>query len=194
MTEGTNTDVSSASGTPAGAGVPLADVVLGAGALALFALAFLETLDWSFRTALFPHMVTIAGCVLTLAFLIWCAVSGRRRTAPGHPAPVSSAAQEAEGQELVNEDDEHDHEVEYVYATAGRAAWTHALAWVALFVGLLWVAGLFVASAVFAFSYLRWGASRSWRFAAIYAVVMAGVLYLALGVLLTISVPEGLLG
>jgi hypothetical protein len=190
MIEGTKKEL----GSSARARLPLADVVLGVGVLALFALALLQTFDWSFRTALFPRMVTIAGCVLTAAFLISCAVSRRRRIAPGPATPATSSEQEADGQELVDEDDEHDHEIEYVYATAGRAAWATALAWIALFVLLVWVAGLFVASAVFAFSYIRWGASRSWRFAAVYALVMSGVLYLFLGILLTVPVPEGLLG
>jgi hypothetical protein len=190
MIEETKKDLGS---TPR-AGGPLADVVLGVGVLAVFGLALLATFEWSFRTALFPRMVTITGCVLTAAFLVSCGVSRWRGTAPGPATPATSSEQEADGQELVNEDDEHDHEIEYVYATAGRAAWAQALAWIALFVLLLWVAGLFLASAIFAFSYIRWGAARSWLFAAVYAVVMAGVLYLFLGVLLTVSVPEGLLG
>lgn len=166
--------------------------MLGAGALALFALALLQTFEWSFRTALFPRMVTIAGCALTAAFLVACTVRGRRK-APS-PAATASGVREEDGQQLVDEDEEHVQEVEYVYATAGRSAWTQALAWVALFILLLWVTGLFVASAVFSFCYLRWGASRSWLFATVYAVVMSGVLYVALSVLLAISVPEGLVG
>ena len=181
-------------GAPARPRVPLADVVLGVGTLVLFALALLETFEWSFRTALFPRMVTIAGCALTLGFLVWCAVAGRRRAEPPAAAPGTPKVDEADGQELVGEDDEHDHDVEYVFATAGRAAWAQALGWVAFFVVLLWVTGLFITSALFAFSYLRWGAGRSWRLAAIYAVGMSGVLYLGLAVILTVSVPEGLLG
>ncbi|MGH3383661.1 MAG: tripartite tricarboxylate transporter TctB family protein [Nocardioidaceae bacterium] len=172
-------------------GLPVGDLVLGTGTLLVFGLALLATFEWTFRTALFPRMVTIAGSALTAGFLVTCVVRGLRRV----PSPdTTTSGVREDGEQLVDEDEEHDHEVEYVYATAGRAAWTQALAWVALFIVLLWVTGLFVASAVFSFCYLRWGASRSWLFAAVYAVVMSGVLYLALSVVLAVSVPEGLAG
>ncbi|MEX2291602.1 MAG: tripartite tricarboxylate transporter TctB family protein [Mycobacteriales bacterium] len=166
---------------------PLADLVLGALALVMFSVAGLKTFDWSFRTALFPRIVTAAGVVLAVLFLLaWARARHRHRPLDpeqGEGLPVS---------ELLDEDDLHDQDVEYVYATAGRAAWMQALAWVALFVVLLYVTGLFVTSAVFAFTYLRWGAGRSWLFSAVYAAVMSGVLYVALAVLLVVSVPEGL--
>lgn len=171
------------------AGPPLADLVLGLGALALFSAAFLQTLAWSFRTALFPRVVTLAGTLLAAAFVLGWLWSRRSRAAQ---SPDQDP--QADTPELFDEDDVHDHEVEYVYATAGKAAWTQALAWVALFVVLLYVSGLFVAAAAFAFAYLRWAACRSWRFCAVYAAVMSGVLYLALGVLLVVPVPEGLFG
>lgn len=164
-----------------------ADLVLGVLALGMFSAAGLKTFDWSFRTALFPRIVTTAGVVLSVLFLLaWAWARSRHRPLDpkaGDALPVS---------DLLDEDEVHDQDVEYVYATAGRAAWTQALAWVALFVVLLYVTGLFVTAAVFAFAYLRWGAGRSWLFCAVYAVVMSGVLYLALAVLLVVSVPEGL--
>lgn len=176
-----------ASRPTAGGSPPLADLVLGALALVMFSAAGLKTLDWSFRTALFPRIVTVAGAALSLLFVLtwaWARHRHRPLDAEGSdPVPVS---------ELLDEDEVHDQDVEYVYATAGRAAWTQALGWVALFVVLLYVTGLFVTAAVFAFTYLRWGAGRSRLFSAVYAAVMSGVLYLALAVLLVISVPEGL--
>lgn len=165
---------------------PVADLVLGVLALAMFSTALLKSFEWSFRTALFPRIVTSAGVILTLLFLLawaWARHRHRPLDPEGADLPVS---------ELLDEDDAHDQDVEYVYATAGRAAWTQALAWVALFVVLLYVTGLFVTAAVFALVYLRWGAGRTWLFAAVYAAVMSGVLYVALAVLLTVSVPEGL--
>lgn len=169
-----------------------ADVVLGLGALAVFLAGFLATFEWSFRTALFPRIVTVAGALLTAGFLLSCAAAqlrtSRRAVAETPTAPGPTTVQ------LVDEDDAHDHEVEYVYATAGKAAWTQAIAWVALFLLLLWVAGLFAAAAGFAFAYLRWGAARSWLFCVVYAVVLAGVLYLGLDVLLHVPVPDSLLG
>lgn len=167
---------------------PLADLVLGVLALVMFSGAGLKTLDWSFRTALFPRIVTVAGVALSLLFVltwVWARYRHRALDAPGSdPVPLS---------DLLDEDEAHDQDVEYVYATAGRTAWTQALAWVALFVVLLYVTGLFVTAGVFAFTYLRWGAGCSWLFSAVYAAVMSGALYLALAVLLVISVPQGLL-
>ena len=166
----------------------VADLVLAAGVLLLFVTALLETFEWSFRTALFPRIVTVAGALFALVLLVtsgWARYSRRRdRGAVAQLAP----------DELLDEEDVHDQAVEYVYATAGKAAWAQALAWVALFVVLLWVTGLFVTAGVFAFTYLRWGASRSWLFAAVYAAVMAAVLYVALSQLLVVPVPEGVFG
>lgn len=169
-----------------------ADLVLGLAALVLFAVAFRQTLEWGERTALFPRLVTASGAGLALVFVVGWAVSRARSSRRRAAAPPDADVDHGHSPDLLDEDDVHDHEVEYVYATAGRAAWTQALAWVAGFVVLLWLSGLFVAAAVFAFTYLRWGAGRSWRFCAIYAAVLSGVLYLALGLLLTVPVPEGL--
>ncbi len=169
-----------------------ADLVLGLAALLLFAAAFRETLDWGDRTALFPRLVTASGAGLALAFLLAWAVSRARSGRQPEHAPAAADPDHPHVHDLLDEDDVHDHDVEYVYATAGRAAWTQALGWVAAFIVLLWLTGLFVTAGVFALTYLRWGAGRSWRFAAVYAVVMSGVLYVALALVLVVPVPEGL--
>lgn len=191
MTGDVSVPPSSGSGAPVRDVPQRADLVLGLAALVLFAVAFRETLEWGERTALFPRLVTASGAGLALLFVVaWTVSRARSSRRPETPAPVADA--DGHSHDLLDEDDVHDHEVEYVYATAGRAAWTQALGWVAGFVLLLWVSGLFVAAAVFAFAYLRWGAGRSWRFSALYAGVLSGVLYLALAVLLVVPVPEGL--
>ena len=170
-----------------------ADLVLGTLVLVLFVLAFLQTGEWSFRTALFPRMVTVAGIALSGLFVLLTVVGVvREHRRAGHPDPATSV--QDTGAALLDEDEEHDHEMEYVYASAGRRAWAEALGWVALFVGLLWVGGLFVAAGLFSLAYLRFGAGRTWRFSVVYAVVMTGVLYVFLGLLLPVSVPEGLFG
>jgi hypothetical protein len=190
VTEPTGAGTQAGRGPDPGQGVrvtpPVADLVLGCAAVVLFSVALLKTFDWSFRTALFPRIVTTAGAVLAVLFVLaW--VWARLRHQPLDPAVEDPLATT----ELLDEDDVHDQDVEYVYATAGRAAWASALAWVALFVVLLYVTGLFVTAGVFALTYLRWGASRSWLFAAVYAAVMTTVLYVALAVVLVVPVPEG---
>jgi hypothetical protein len=183
------------------AGVSRADLVLASGALLIFAAALVQSTQWDFRTALFPRMVSVAGVAFTLLFLLTRLRGARRgvpRSTPTAPSPASPAAADpaapaATGPEGASPQlvDEHGHEVEYVFATAGRAAWTQALGWVAVFLVVLFVGGLFVAAPVFAFSYLRWGAGRSWTFAVVYAVVLTALLYLFLQVLLTVPTPEG---
>jgi hypothetical protein len=170
---------------PAGA---VADVVLTALLLALFAWALLETGEWSFRAALFPRIVTAAGVVFCVLKLVHAVTHLRRARAtavvPDHePVPAGGTHEDEE-----NEDED----VEYVFATAGRRNWAMALGWVAAFFVLLYVAGLFVTAPVFSLLYLRFGGGQSWKVSAIYAVVIGVVLYVAFEVLLGISTPPGL--
>ena len=187
MSHTTTTDAARAAGS-------WTDLLIGTVAALLFALALLDSTDWSFRSALFPRMVTTAGLVFSVAFVAVRLVKRLRARMRSDvvSTPAAPSGKGGGSADLVDEDDEHDHEVEYVFATAGRAAWAQALAWVAAFLAALVVGGLFVGAPVFAFVYLRWGAHRSWRFAAVYAVVLAAVLYLFLQVLLTIKTPESL--
>lgn len=172
-----------------------ADLLIGVALALVFAAAFAPTLEWSFRTALFPRLVTMTGLVLSGAFVLLQLVAAvRERSArPAQPSPTAGPAPHGDQQDGDQHDGDDDHDVEYVYATAGRTAWSRALAWVALFLLLLVAGGLFVASAVFAFCYLRWEAGRSWLLAGTYAAVLTGVLYLLLEVLLSITTPQPLL-
>lgn len=160
------------------------DLVLGLVSAALFVLAAWQTAEWSFETALFPRIVTLTGAALSLLFLVLVTVRLARR----RPAPVRDAETAA-----LLDDDEDDTEVEYVFASAGRAAWAQALAWIAVHLLLLLLGGLFLASSVFTFCYLRWAGGRTWLLSAGYAVVLTVVLYVALRVLLVVSVPEGII-
>lgn len=170
-----------------------ADLVLGSLVLVVFVLAFLQTGEWSFRTALFPRMVTVAGIALSGLFVL-VTVVGVVREHHRADRPDPGTPEQDKGAELLDEDEERDNEMEYVYASAGRGAWAQALGFVALFIGLLWAGGLFVAAGVFSLTYLRFGARRTWLFSVVYAVVMTAVLYVFLGLLLPVSVPEGLFG
>jgi hypothetical protein len=173
---------------------PRADLAIAIGLMLLFLAAFWASLDWSFRTALFPRLVTASGAAFALAFVAARLLRPRRRrqaafTATARdepPAEGTGDAHDAAG-------DAGDRAPEYAYATVGRAAWARALGWVAFFLVLLVASGLFVASAVFAFCYLRWCACRSWVFAGTYAAVLGGSFYLFLEVLLSVATPEALL-
>jgi uncharacterized transporter YbjL len=153
----------------------LADVVVTVLLLALFAWAFLQAGQWSFRAALFPRLVTGAGVVLT-ALLLGQAVLRLRR--PGAPPAA---------------DDPDPDDVEYVFRTAGPRRWASALGWVAGFFVLLHVVGVYVTAPVFSLLYLRFAGRRTWIFSAIYAIVIAVVLYVVFELALGVPTPSGLL-
>jgi hypothetical protein len=151
------------------------DVVVTVLLLALFGWAFVEAGQWSFRAALFPHLVTAAGVVLTALHLVQAVLRLRR------PAPPLDAG------------DADPDDVEYVFRTAGPRRWASALGWVAAFFALLYVTGLYVTAPVFSLLYLRFAGCRTWIFSAIYAIVIGVVLYVAFGLALGVPTPSGLL-
>jgi hypothetical protein len=165
------------------------DVVIGVALMLLFLAGLWASMDWPFRTALFRRLVTVAGAVFALLFVGTRLVAMRRRGTDAVTGIVPTETSPEHGAE----DDEDSRELEYVYATVGRAAWARALGWVTFFVLLLPSIGLYLATAVFAFSYLRWCACRSWLFAATYAALLCGTFYLLLEVLLSVTTPEAVL-
>ncbi len=176
----------------------VADVVLTALLLALFAWALVETGEWSFRAALFPRIVTGAGVFFCVLELVQAVSHLRRARATATARARATATAVVPDHEAVpaggtHEDEENeDEDVEYVFATAGGRNWALALGWVAFFFLLLYVAGLFVTAPVFSLLYLRFGGRQSWKVSAIYAVVIGVVLYVAFELLLGISTPPGL--
>jgi len=154
----------------------VADVAVTVLLLALFAGAYLAAGQWSFRAALFPHLVTAAGVVLTALHLVQAVVRLRRPA----PAPVP--------------DDSNPDDVEYVFRTAGPRRWAVALGWVAAFFVLLYLTGLYVTAPVFSLLYLRYAGKRTWIFSGIYAIVIAVVLYVAFELALGVPTPSGLFG
>jgi hypothetical protein len=170
--------------------VKLPDVVGTLLLLVVFAYALIASFGWPFRTAFFPQFVSGAGilfAVLKLAGFGVAALRGRAAAAVIEPeVPVIGDTA------LVNEEEEDDRSVEYVFATAGRGAWAVSLGWIAGFFVLLYVAGVFIAVPVFTFAYLKVSGGAGWLGAAIYAVVAWLVLWLAFSVLLTVPMPTGL--
>lgn len=157
--------------------VPLADLLLTVGLLAIFAVAFLTARAWSFETGVFPRMITALGVVLALLHL---AVLVMRRPAPDLHAHGEDAEIEAV-------------DVEYVFERAGTRLWLRNLGWIAGFFLLLYLAGIFVAAPVFTVAYLRLEARASWLLSVVYAVVVGAMLYLSFVVFLGLPTPPGLL-
>lgn len=157
--------------------LPLADLLLTLGLLAVFVVAFLTARAWSFETGVFPRMVTALGAVLALLHLV---VLVARRSVPDLRAHGEDAEIEAV-------------DVEYVFERAGARAWLRNLAWIGGFFLLLYLAGIFVAAPVFTISYLRLEARTSWLLSLVYAVVVGAMLYLSFVLFLDLPTPPGLL-
>jgi hypothetical protein len=162
----------------------VADVVLTVLLLALFGWAFLQAAEWSFRTALFPRIVSGTAFVLSALHLLQVLLR-LRRGAVAAPAPTD--APDAVAGEGTAEDD-----AEYIFQTAGGRRWASALGWVAAFFVLLYVGGLFVTAPLFSFFYLRFAGRRTWVFSTIYAGVSGVVLYAAFELALGVPTPAGL--
>lgn len=164
---------------------PVSDVVITFFMLVLFGWALWTSLDWSFRAALFPRMVTITGLVLVVLHLIMLVVRPATSASSANPAGSESSA-------LEGDDEVEAHELEYEFAHASRRTWLVNVGWVVAFFGGVFVVGLFVTSPLFTLAYLRFGAGRSWRFAVIYSVVVAAVIFGFFDQMLTVSMPLGI--
>jgi hypothetical protein len=162
----------------------VAEVVLTVLLLALFGWAFLEAAGWSFRTALFPRIVSGAAFVLSALHLVKALLQLVRETrAPAVPDGADPAA---------DPDDSDADDAEHLFRTAGARRWASAVGWVVAFFVLLQVGGLFVTASLFSLLYLRFGGGRTWRFSVAYAVVIGVVLYAAFELALDIPTPPGL--
>ncbi len=157
--------------------LPLADLLLTAALLAIFAGGFAIARAWSFETGVFPLMVTALGAGLAVLHLVVLLV---RRPAPD----LRPHGEDAEIESM---------DVEYVFEHAGPALWLHSLAWIGGFLVLMYLAGIFVAGPVFTVLYLRFSARASWVLSVVYAAVVGILLYLAFVVFLNLPTPEGLL-
>jgi hypothetical protein len=148
-------------------GVILLSVVMGG--------ALLLTRGWDHNAAVFPRGVSAGGLLLGLGLVIRSAVGTRE------PAKVIDEEQAAD-------------DLDYIFHAATARQWAVTLAWFLGFFVALFVLGLYATAVVFAVVYLKREDNRSWLFAGVYAVVLAGVLYLAFNVVLAQPVPTGLLG
>jgi hypothetical protein len=179
-------------------------VVLTALLLAFFAGAYALSLGWPYRSALFPRLVSATGVLLTVLHLIALAVRGRRAAAAlGTATPPAAAAlgtatppaAAALGTATppASDDEDEEHGVEYVFASAGGRAWSAALAWIAGFFASLWLLGAAPTVPAFALLYLRLAGGTSWRAAAVYAVGAGVAVSAVLGRLLSVPLPTGVL-
>ena len=92
--------------------------------------------------------------------------------------------------QIVDDDQEDDETLEYVFATAGGRAWGAALAWITAFFISFFVLGAFITVPLFALFYLRFAGKASWWAAAAYAVVTGAVIYLVFRQVVYLPLPE----
>lgn len=177
---------------PASAAPPrlrIGDVAIALFLLAVFVGAFVAAGEWPYRAALFPRLLSAAGVLFAVLKLGGYGVRAvRNRSAEASTASGRTLG----GTELVNEDEEEDLSLEYVFATAGGRTWAEALAWIAGFFVCLWLLGVFVTVPLFAFAYLRVSGDAGWLGAAIYSIVTGAIIFLAFRQLLTVTMPTGL--
>ena len=174
------------------------DLIGAAIATVIFMIALVMTFEWSDKAAMFPRIITGSGLFFSVLYGLGLIVKWRRAKKPGYVERSHQSLEERvhENVQEHNPDADEDlepEEVEYIFATAGRKAWLHALGWVAIFLVLTVLLGLFVASAIFAFTYLRWGGKRTWLFSTIYAVVLPTFLIVLFRVVLFVPTPLGIL-
>ena len=156
--------------------VPTPDLVGGLLLLVLMSGALVMTRGWDEEAALFPRAVSLAGAVLGLVLVVLSLI-GTREAAPG-----------------LHDRDAADAQLEYIFHTASPRLWLVTMGWFGGFFVSLYVLGLYATAILYTVAYLRTQDQRSWLFTGTYAVILAGVLYLAFTVVLGQSVPPGFFG
>ncbi|MCU1546178.1 MAG: hypothetical protein JWP30_1278 [Homoserinimonas sp.] len=175
-----------------------ADFVGAAIFIVIFAIALAMTFEWSDKAAMFPRIITGSGLAFSILLGLSLIVKWRRAQKPGYVERAHQSVEERFHDNVQEHsadaaEDLEPEDVEYVFATAGRKAWLHAMGWAALFLLLTVLLGLFAASGIFALTYLHWGGGRTWRFSIIYAVVLPVLLIALFRWLLYVPTPVGLL-
>jgi TctA family transporter len=167
-----------------------ADVPITIGFLLFAGWVLYQASGWPFRTAVFP----LATGALLLAFASAKLFTHVGRAFPGVPAAHASAAgwksrpADPKGPPHMQEDVLPD-----IFATASRAEWLSALAWMAAFFLLLWLVGALVAVPLFALVYLLAAARGSFVLAGTYALASWLFIYALFDRALRVPLPGGML-
>jgi hypothetical protein len=163
------------------------DIIITLVITSIMGLAFVESFDYKDVAGLFPRSITLVGLILGVAYGVSLLVKHQRiksglvsDKSQATPLPDMEYAPDTES-------------IDYVYATAGRRAWISSILWVAAFLVLTVALGLFIASFIFSFVYLRWNAGKSWIFSGVYAVSITLFLVALFRWLLYIPTPIGIL-
>jgi hypothetical protein len=161
-----------------------ADVPVVIGCLIVAVWVLYQAAGWPFRTAVFPFATGAILLGLSLTKLGAHMYVGRVPRAD-HEQSGRGPAEPPELDELADPPD--------VFATASRAEWLSALAWMAAFFLLLWLLGALVAVPLFAAAYLLTVARRGSIVAGVYACVCWLFIYGLFARALHVPLPAGVL-
>ena len=95
--------------------------------------------------------------------------------------------------QIVDDEQEEDESLEYVFATAGGRAWSASLAWITAFFVSFFVLGAFITVPLFALVYLRFAGKASWWAAAAYAVVTGALIFVVFRYVVFLPLPTGVI-
>jgi putative tricarboxylic transport membrane protein len=156
-----------------------ADAPITIGLLVIGAAVVLQAREWPFRTAVFP--LAIGGILTILSLVKILALVRPTRTSVGR-VPRGEAKGSPSGP--AEPDDVPD-----VFATATRAEWLSAIAWMASFFLALWLLGALIAVPLFAVVYLLAVTRSSPMLAGVYALASWAFVYGLFGRLLRLPLP-----
>ncbi|MBI3049806.1 MAG: tripartite tricarboxylate transporter permease [Acidobacteria bacterium] len=184
-----------------------ADVPITIGFLLTAAWVVYQAAGWPFRTAVFPLATGALLLVFAIAKLL--AHVGRatapRGAGPGSPRRLRRGVEDAAGTPLearpaslkgsshTADEPTESAVLPDAFATASRADWLSALAWMSAFFLLLWLVGALVAVPVFALAYLLAAARQSVVLAGTYALASWLFIYGLFDRALRVPLPQGAL-
>jgi putative tricarboxylic transport membrane protein len=163
-----------------------ADVPITIGFLLIAGWVLYQATGWPFRTAVFPLATGVLLLVCAVAKLIQTyvgrAFTARQASVESSPDMTHETPHSAESADLPD-----------IFATASRAEWLSALAWMAAFFVLLWLVGALVAVPLFALVYLLAAARGSLVLAGTYALASWLFIYGLFDWALRVPLPAGVL-
>ena len=125
----------------------------------VFAAGVWAAREWPVKTALFPTIIGVAGCVLAAILSLWIGIRGGGPSASGETA--------VQGDIFLDED---------VRGAAGLRRTLVICAWILGVVGATWLIGQPFALPLFVFLYLKVGSHESWTVSL--AITAAVVIFL----------------
>jgi hypothetical protein len=117
------------------------------------------------------------------------AVAAEEKRGSGEASPDGTPAD----LQIVDDDQEDDESLEYVFATAGARAWGAALGWITAFFVSFFVLGAFITVPLFALVYLRVAGRNPWWAAAVYAAVTGAVIFVVFRYVVFLPLPTGVI-